>query len=728
MQIIKTFESVEPYLDQVRELADAHKKEFGFLPQSAYRDQALQGKLWVALSETDAFAGYLIFGGTKPSLKVFQMFVHSDHRGAGVGSLLIHELEAYGEKYCYLNIKARVAADLPANHFWDKNEFYIVGQVPGGKTTNRIINQRVKELKTPSLFDGLEQRICDRVKNIQSEGFGNHPVLSTPTYALDLNVFFDVLRKRATAAEASEVFHAGWSNLVKLCITPEFITELERTSKDIQKDPLLTLAKELPRLRRMSESDIDALVPDLHMLVFPQRSSRRKAMQNDKSDLRHLCYAIFHKLNGFVTREKAILNARQLLLDKYGLDIVSPGDFSSMEPDANSDSTYSIETTGNEKGVLDVCTCSCLSVNKVDKFLKGMNVESISADEVWKEELIKENQRHISANLNDDLVAIGSWSTPLSVSMSFNAFLFVQEERGSAVKIIDHFLEKLLRDVPEKGVYRISLIIGRSQTETLNTAQRRGFAVNKDVRSASVIKLVKYAVGGVIDQVRWTEFVHRMKTLEPTFEFPEKLPSHEVFCNTGILLRKDTHPVKLFDFENIFSPGISLPKGRDAIIVPIKQAYADQLIGRENKQLLLNFGPAKPALICMERAYFRAPRDVNSFKQGMIVIFYVSANREGGKELLGWARITSNQKIHVDDVKIHLSRQGVLSDNELSELTNKEGMLHAFTFDNFARFPNKLSYKELKEEGFIGGANLVTAQPLSNQKLEALCKLAYQNS
>ena len=48
MNILKSYDEVERYLAEVQTCADAHKKEFGFLPQSAYQDQALQGKLWAS--------------------------------------------------------------------------------------------------------------------------------------------------------------------------------------------------------------------------------------------------------------------------------------------------------------------------------------------------------------------------------------------------------------------------------------------------------------------------------------------------------------------------------------------------------------------------------------------------------------------------------------------------------------------------------------------------------
>lgn len=724
MKVLKIYNDVEPYLEEVQTCADAHRKEFGFLPKVAYQDQALQGKLWVAVDGKGALNGYLMFGGTKPSLKVLQMFIHSDHRGKGIASYLIKELETYGEKHCFLSIKARVAADLKANHFWEKNEFFLAKQVSGGKTTKRIINIRIKELKTPSLFDGSEVRIDQRLTKIQSTDFGNHPILSSPTYAVDLNVFFDLLKKRRYVTDASNVFNAGWNNVVKLCVTPEFISELERTSNDRQADPLLLFVKDLPQLSRVNEADLNTLCLELQDAVFSQRSKGRKAAINDKSDLRHLSYAIFHKLSGFITREKAILNARERLLEKYGLDIVSPSDFSRSDANHSGEDTYSIEED-TEVETLDICTRSSLPSATVDTFLRRLQVGAISSKEVWHKGVVKNSQCHISAHYNNELVAIGSWVPPICVATNSDAFLFVDEECGAAVRVIDHFLEMLLRGIPVGGTHRISLIIGKAQIETLNTARKRGFSLSSDSCTSSVNKLVKYAVGGVLDQRRWGDFVRKMNSLAPGLIFPQTLPSNDIFCNTGLQLLKDRHPVKLFEFENLFSPCITIPKGREAIIVPIKQSYADQLVGRTNNQLQLNLLPEKPALICMERAYFRKAFGIGKFKKGMVAIFYVSASGGGGKELLGWARITSSQLMHIDDVKIRLSRLGVLSDDELSECANKDGLLHAFTFDNFSRFPKQVQYDELKARGFIDGANLVTAQLLPGKKLVALCDLIY---
>jgi len=51
MKILTAITEVGPYLPQVQSLADLNKEALGFLPTSAYSEQAQRGRLWVAAEE-----------------------------------------------------------------------------------------------------------------------------------------------------------------------------------------------------------------------------------------------------------------------------------------------------------------------------------------------------------------------------------------------------------------------------------------------------------------------------------------------------------------------------------------------------------------------------------------------------------------------------------------------------------------------------------------------------
>jgi GNAT superfamily N-acetyltransferase len=197
IEVLKSPEDVTGYIDVITSLADRHRKELGFLPDSVYVEQAAHSHLWVA-AEVDAhqLAGFLLYGGTFPHLRIFQLFVTQHARNMGIGKYLVQELVRFGEKHNFLTATAKVAAELPANSFWEQNGFRIVDQFRGGSKGNgRLVNVRLCELDSPALFRITEKQE-HKEKGINELYFSHGPTLLNRTYVLDLNVFFDVIRQR----------------------------------------------------------------------------------------------------------------------------------------------------------------------------------------------------------------------------------------------------------------------------------------------------------------------------------------------------------------------------------------------------------------------------------------------------------------------------------------------------------------------------------------------------
>ncbi len=121
--ILKRFDQVADYVTQVSSIADQNKVAFGFLSASVYEQMASKGQLWVALNSEKELKGYLMFGGSMPTLKVFQVYACESVKGHGVGKKLINALKDYAKESHYHTISARVASDLPANAFWEKVGF-----------------------------------------------------------------------------------------------------------------------------------------------------------------------------------------------------------------------------------------------------------------------------------------------------------------------------------------------------------------------------------------------------------------------------------------------------------------------------------------------------------------------------------------------------------------------------------------------------------------------------
>ena len=118
-----------------------------------YDEQASCGRLWVVLEQgSDDLAGFLLYGGRFPHIKVTQLAITATNRGKGLGKFLIEKLKKHAEQESYLTIKARVASELAANAFWEKQGFSLARQVKGGESRHRRINVRLWENPTASLF------------------------------------------------------------------------------------------------------------------------------------------------------------------------------------------------------------------------------------------------------------------------------------------------------------------------------------------------------------------------------------------------------------------------------------------------------------------------------------------------------------------------------------------------------------------------------------------------
>src|SRR5579871_4736267 len=81
---------VRPFIEAARTNADQDKMALGFLPAGAYEQAASRGNLLVATCSGN-YAGHLLFGGSFPSLKVFQLYVSESRRRCGIGTALVNE-------------------------------------------------------------------------------------------------------------------------------------------------------------------------------------------------------------------------------------------------------------------------------------------------------------------------------------------------------------------------------------------------------------------------------------------------------------------------------------------------------------------------------------------------------------------------------------------------------------------------------------------------------------
>jgi GNAT superfamily N-acetyltransferase len=128
--VLREYKETIGFLADIKFEVDRQRAALGFLPPAAYEQAAAQGRLWVAVDEAQTYAGHLLFGGTRISIKVFQIAVVLHAQRRGLARNMLSQLEAYAEERGYMSVLAKVAADLPANAFWDRMGYIVIRQGP----------------------------------------------------------------------------------------------------------------------------------------------------------------------------------------------------------------------------------------------------------------------------------------------------------------------------------------------------------------------------------------------------------------------------------------------------------------------------------------------------------------------------------------------------------------------------------------------------------------------
>jgi GNAT superfamily N-acetyltransferase len=519
---------VSAFVETVRARSDLLKETFGFLPDRAYRQMAEQGKLFVATGRDEngaaIYTGHLLFGGAFPHGRIVQIHVDEAHRRKGVGRQLIQALVRRAQAQHYLSLRARVASDLfEANVFYERLNFHHIQTVRGGSARHRKINIRVRELDTPHLFEWATSEFEPKDPEVRL------PARTRPEgarYVIDLNVLFDVLKKRPRSEAAGWIVSAGLNNVVRLAVTEELIEELQRTSHAGQgtPDPILEMATKLPRIARPPESEIIRLTDKLGKMIFPERTTQGRLTDQDRSDLIHLITSIHHQVAGFITAEKAVLRASEELRSTYGINIMGPDEFAAAtEPVAASAiSNFTAEIAG-----------TVIRVQAIDDrhdrsdlldFLERMFVPVQERGEFLSSGATGAPVRRLAVRSGEELVALCSYQMPNEVRSDTDLFLCADQDHSSAAPAIDHLLDRVCREVTQNGpaLIRLRQFLGHALTREV--AVSRGF--HSGATSDRFAILQKGCVGVPVGPAGWNETVRALKT-RVGLSLPDRIPTYE---------------------------------------------------------------------------------------------------------------------------------------------------------------------------------------------------------
>lgn len=702
IRILKSYEDVEPYIDSARQSADTERSALGFLPPNAYRQAAEQGKLSVAVNAEGVFLGHLMFGGMFPHGKVMQICIRPEFRKLGVARALMDELVTYAHERNYLSLSAKVASDLSeANAFYEQMCFHTVSTLPGGKTRNRLLYHRVRDLDTPSLFDLMGPNRQGRLLSLEISGKYSS---KTPIYAIDLNVLFDVGKKRVRREDAGMVISAALSGDIRLVIADEFIKELQRNSHQFPNDPYLQFALQLKTLPMREPYKIEATEQKLAKAIFPERFQQGILKIQDKSDLKHLAIAIQYKITGFITSEDAILRAHDYLRSEFGLELLGVSDFADAMK-TNGDVFSPDLAAWTQDTELSSPPFTDSTSDNVRTFLKTQHVPPhMIEDALYRGDFISQ-RKHLTLCGKTDILSFASWDLKHTPHKIAHVFLCADEDSPVANTAIDHTLDRVCREVSSGAPVLIQLQILPGHPVTRKIALTHGFRPEPG-REEHGTTLHKVAIGAIVDELSWGD-IRRSLTFLASAELPMAIPAYagpdqRISIKTSSGHTKD---IPLQELETLLSPALILLPGRPGTIAPIRRVFADDLLGTAEQFSLL----APPeAVLLKERVYYSTPRAASILAPGTPILFYESSDGGGRKCIVAIGRATESHVLTSDKVNSDTKRRGVLDTEALRHIGRSETKL-VTAFDNIMAFKNPVPLDKLREIGCVDGANFVTA-------------------
>lgn len=708
-------EEVSCYFNDIVKASDSERNSFGFLPKPVYRDFIQQQQVIVAIENiTDAFIGYTIFAGALPTAKVRQTYVHPDWRRKGIGEALISEVIRRCEQLNYLTLRATVGDDLiNANAFYEKMGFVALATKPGGKTKKRTLIIRARELDTPSLLNFSQYS-----SKSEPDIFLDIPEAGpAPLFLIDLNFVFDLVRQRK-GAEALSLVAAAFENSVRLAISEEFITELERNTHKFPDDPILKFARGLP-IVQCPNSGAQELSGQLASLIFPDRHRSDILTEQDRSDIRHLTTVILENAAGFVTSEKALLRQANILRDRYSIEVVSPAMFASADSDLTTlpasidiavDSrtiTSRVMTEDDHDATTRLATSQGISLGVVRTALSRGTSTTPRSRVVVKDD--------------DKLIAAATWERP-SASGIARLYLFADYADEAAELAVDHLLDVASRSSSALAPTNLWISLGSRDALIRERAMRAGFSFKEKTRGNKA-QLHKICFGIPITSGSWLSAIEMIREKFGLL-LPRQPPN---FGNADQSITISTTAekravIKIKALEDFLSPTVLALPDRPAVIVPIWPIFAEALFQGTLQPDMLT-GPR--AGIVTQKCYLSDKNSLSRIPEQGIIVFYESAGKtksKGRSAAIAVGRIQRRYLANETAAGGLAQLRGVLSSRDIQAMAKGQNLC-VTEFDNLMRFRKPVALATLKEIGCADGAHLVTARSLDTKALTKLIEI-----
>lgn len=235
---VKTIGRDSPYLNEVKALWRKHADTLGFFPDGAFEEYAAKKQIVVAVDDSGAFLGYLLFRITLSSnnASIVHLCVDPNKQRQGIAALLVKEL--IHQTKILRGISPRCRRDFQASKLWPRLGFVPVSDKVGKSSSGSTLTHWWFGHNHPDLLSLAQEKELEQKLKV----------------VIDANVFFDLQKK---SNEESMALVADWlEDSIAICITDEILNEINRSPNGQERIESRNFVSQFPTLT-FNQDDFD---------------------------------------------------------------------------------------------------------------------------------------------------------------------------------------------------------------------------------------------------------------------------------------------------------------------------------------------------------------------------------------------------------------------------------------------------------------------------------------
>ncbi len=690
-------------LPEIKKLAGSSASDPKILHSNAIRTAILKNNL-VALVDEDSpkpvLAGYIWWNGIYPNANILQIAISKSFSRNEVSATLVKDISSYLQKLGFMTLQANLAEDesLPSN-FYEENKFYPLksndSKVPhAGRTSIPY----TRDLQSKILNTDMSLRLAQL--RIQTSSSVDHPI-----YALDSSVYFDLASLNNLTLEANKLFSATSNNIIRLAIGQEYVLNLQKSNLESHDQNIFQMAQDLPRLTEAYPEDLNSLRDRIHNRLFVEHSPSNANAQRSTSCSKQIANAILNRALAFVTSNNEILGHRELLINEFGIDVISIDDLLQLVTERDERRTRTAQQV--ERFTISIPSqyevSEYFTLNNVqESIIQEFSIESINEIDCWRR----------CFRVNGKICGVAILLTARKTDSTSKLTMYCDENNFHKGLFAEHLLNLSLKEASRNCVSNIEIEIPAKQPTLSALSRSKGF--NTSIGESHNRKV---AIGRPITEQQWPELVReildRTGLILPSL-MPKRLERFKIQTQSG-------HSAYLsqFEFEKLFCPTVIAWNDRDGVVVPIKPLFSKELL-EETPPLSINFD--LNAKYFSRRTYVSRASNASKMKPGSPIFFYESkGGNKGAGAILAVAQIISAlvypnfETIRELDGRLEVSKENTLRTRNVV----------VTSFDNFFRLHNPIPLDQLKGIGAADDSNLVSAKQISAEQVNKILEMGY---